>query len=314
MHKNGDLIDSYKERQQEGVKIYVIIYQNVGTTVPIDSTHTKYRLLDLHPNVFVQRSPRHVGGLGSQNVFFWAHHEKVISIDHTIGFVGGLDLCFGRWDSPEHVLTDDKPSGFEEGIDGERIKDPQVWPGKDYSNPRIHDFFELDKPYEDMYDRKQTPRMPWHDVSMQVTGQPARDIARHFVQRWNYLLRTKPPSKPTPILLPPPDFTAAELEYLNLNGTCEVQLLRSCGQWSMGLQDKTEQSIQNAYLKCIEQSEHFVYIENQFFITSCECDGTKIENQIGDAIVNRIIRAHKEGTEWRAIILMPLMPGFQNYN
>lgn len=26
---------------------------------------------------------------------------------------------------------------------------------------------------------------------MQVVGQPARDLARHFVQRWNYLLRIK---------------------------------------------------------------------------------------------------------------------------
>jgi phospholipase D1/2 len=301
-----------QRKAQEGVKIYVIIYQNVGATVPIDSTHTKYSLLGLHPNIFVQRSPRHVGGLTGQNVFFWAHHEKIISIDHTVGFVGGLDMCFGRWDSPEHVLVDDKPSGFNEGMEGKTIEDPQVWPGKDYSNPRIHDFFELDKPYDDMYDRKQTPRMPWHDVSMQLTGQPARDIARHFVQRWNYLLRTKPPSKPTPILLPPPEFTKAELESLNLNGTCELQIVRSCGPWSMGLQEKTEHSIQNAYLKCIEQSEHFVYIENQFFITSCECDGTQIENAIGDALVNRIIRAHKEGTEWRAVILLPLMPGFQN--
>ena len=302
-----------QRKAQEGVKIYVIIYQNVGTTVPIDSTHTKYSLLGLHPNVFVQRSPRHVGGLGGQNVFFWAHHEKVISIDHTIGFVGGLDLCFGRWDSPEHILVDDKKaSGFEEGLEGKLIDDPQVWPGKDYSNPRIHDFFELDKPYEDMYDRQQTARMPWHDVSMQCSGQPARDIARHFVQRWNYLLRTKPPSKPTPILLPPPDFTAAELETLNLTGTCEMQLVRSCGQWSMGLQDKTETSICDAYMKCIEKSEHFVYIENQFFITASECDGTKIENGIGDALVNRIIRAHKEDTDWRAVILIPLMPGFQN--
>jgi len=300
-----------QRKAQEGVKIYVIIYQNVGTTVPIDSTHTKYSLLGLHPNVFVQRSPRHVGGLGAQNVFFWAHHEKVISIDHTVGFVGGLDLCYGRWDSPEHVLSDDKPLGFDEGVEGKLMDDPQIWPGKDYSNPRIRDFFELDKPYEDMYDRKQTPRMPWHDIAMQVTGQPARDIARHFVQRWNYLLRTKPPTKPTPILLPPPEFTAAELEHLDLNGTCEFQLLRSAGAWSLGLQE-TEQSIQNAYIKVIEQSEHFVYIENQFFITSCDCDGTKIENQIGDAIVNRIIRAHKEGTDWRCVILIPLMPGFQN--
>ena len=150
--------------------------------------------------------------------------------------------------------------------------------------------------------------MPWHDISMQVTGQPARDIARHFVQRWNYLLRTKPPSKPTPVLLPPPDFTAAELESLELTGTCEVQLLRSCGPWSMGLQEKTEHSIQNAYLKCIEQSEHFIYIENQFFITATCSEQSPIRNQIGGAIVERIIKAAKAGEKYKVIIALPSVP------
>ena len=26
---------------------------------------------------------------------------------------------------------------------------------------------------------------------MQMVGQPARDLARHFIQRWNHLLRIK---------------------------------------------------------------------------------------------------------------------------
>lgn len=69
--------------------------------------------------------------------------------------------------------------------------------GKDYSNARVGDFHTLNKPGEDMYDRGKIPRMPWHDVGMQVVGQPARDLARHFIERWNYLLRIKvntPPS------------------------------------------------------------------------------------------------------------------------
>ena len=39
-------------------------------------------------------------------------------------------------------------------------------------------------------------------------------------------------------------------------------------------------------------------------------ENTKIENKIGDAFVNRIIRAHREGTKWRACIVLPLLPGF----
>ncbi len=55
---------------------------------------------------------------------------------------------------------------------------------------------------------------------------------------------------------------------------------------------------------------HIPSIENQFFITSTMIETTKIENQIGDALVNRIIRAYREGTPWRAIIVIPLVPGF----
>ena len=27
--------------------------------------------------------------------------------------------------------------------------------------------------------------MPWHDVALSITGAGARDVARHFIQRWN---------------------------------------------------------------------------------------------------------------------------------
>ena len=87
-----------------------------------------------------------------------------------------------------------------------------------------------------------------------------------------------------PFLIPPSEFKPGELTQLGLTGTCELQICRSTGPWSLGTSDKVEHSIQNAYLKgmyaalplssnpdthiAIQLSEHFVYIENQFFITS----------------------------------------------
>jgi phospholipase D1/2 len=62
----------------------------------------------------------------------------------------------------------------------------------------------------------------------------------------------------------------------------------------------------------IEDSDHFVYMENQFFITSTDVNNTKITNRIGDALVDRIIRAHQNDEDWRCVIVIPLMPGFQN--
>ena len=207
---------------------------------------------------------------------------------------------------------DDKLTGFELSDAPKDADHCQLWPGKDYSNPRVQDFYALDKPYEEMYDRAKVPRMPWHDIHMQVVGQPARDLTRHFVQRWNYILRQRKPTRPTPFLLPPPDFNPADLESLGLNGTCEVQILRSACEWSLGTPGATEHSILNAYVKLIEQSEHFIYVENQFFISSCEVEGTRIENTIGDALVERINRAFQKKEDWRAIVVIPLMPGFQN--
>ena len=297
-----------QRKAREGVKVFVIVYRNINSAIPIDSEYTKFSLLDLDSNVFVQRSPNQI----RQNTFFWAHHEKICIIDHLVAFVGGIDLCFGRWDTPEHRVADDKLTGYEETELPKDSDHCQLWPGKDYSNPRVQDFYALDKPYEEMYDRSKIPRMPWHDISMQVVGQPARDLTRHFVQRWNYILRQRKPTRPTPFLLPPPDLDPASLEALGLDGTCEIQILRSCAMWSMGTPDRVEHSIMNAYIKMIQESDHFVYIENQFFISTCEVEGAKIENTIGEALVERIIRAHKDDEAWRTVILIPLMPGFQN--
>ena len=303
-----------QRKARQGVKIFIIMYRNINSAIPIDSEYSKQALLDLHPNIYVQRSPNQV----RQQVFFWAHHEKICVVDHIVAFCGGVDLCFGRWDTPDHRVVDDKRTGKEHADFPRDADNCQMWPGKDYSNPRVQDFFDLFEPYGEMYDRNKTPRMPWHDIGMQIVGQPARDLSRHFVQRWNYLLRQRRapgrggPSRPIPILLPPPDFNSADLESLGFAGTCDVQMLRSCGEWSIGTPGKTERSIQNAYIKLIETSDHFVYIENQFFITSCMVESAQIFNQIGDALVERIIRAHKNGEDWAAVIVIPLMPGFQN--
>ncbi|KAG9016332.1 Phospholipase D1 [Tulasnella sp. 427] len=291
-----------QRKAEQGVKVYVILYKEVSNrTTPTDSNYAKRKLMALHPNIMVQRSPAHF----STGTFYWAHHEKMCVIDETIAFMGGLDLCFGRWDTPQHILVDD---GNIEGADGST----QIWPGKDYSNARVMDFHTLNKPHEDMYDRTKVARMPWHDIGVQFVGQPARDLCRHFVQRWNYLLRTKTHSRVMPFLLPAPDFKITELNDQGLTGTCEIQICRSAGPWSLGTATRIEHSIQNAYLKgrSIELSEHFVYIENQFFITSTVVNDIPVENNIGDALVHRIIRAHREKTPWRACIVIPLLPGF----
>ncbi|CEG80021.1 Putative Phospholipase D [Rhizopus microsporus] len=288
------------------------MYKEVAMALPLYSHLAKRTLLALSPNIYVQRHPsRALDVFHKDSIFFWAHHEKICVVDNEIAFIGGIDKCFGRYDTPGHILVDD----FSPDSNGDRA---QIWPGKDYSNPRIIDFHTLDKPFEDNMDRSTLPRMPWHDVSMRIVGQAAKHVARHFVQRWNYLRRKKPsaPKRPTPMLLPVPDTNTPldpgddRLCHPHTCDSCKVQILRSVSSWSIGSVDHVEHSILDAYIESIRESKYFIYIENQFFVTSTKSGNTMIENGIGEAIVNRIIEASNRNEKWKAIIIIPLVPGF----
>ncbi|RLN92276.1 hypothetical protein BBJ28_00020242, partial [Nothophytophthora sp. Chile5] len=156
------------KKAEAGVKIYVLIYREVKLALTLNSAYTK-RSLMLHPNIRVLRDPI----FQIQSLGFWSHHEKIVCIDQSLAFVGGLDLCFGRYDHHGHPLSD--PG------------DDPIWKGKDYSNPIIKDFVRVNKPFEDLIDRSSQPRMPWHDVHCSISGPPVQDVAYHFIQRWNFV-------------------------------------------------------------------------------------------------------------------------------
>ena len=65
-----------------------------------------------------------------------------------------------------------------------------------------------------------------------------------------------------------------------------------------------ERSIYNCYLKAIENAEYFIYIENQFFISSC----SGAQNKVVEALVKRICRAIDEKKPFRVVVILPLHP------
>ncbi|RIA88545.1 hypothetical protein C1645_725863 [Glomus cerebriforme] len=292
-----------KKKAEEGVMIYVVVYKEVKYALTLDSRYTKMTLESLHRNIKVQRHPDH----GPEGTMFWAHHEKMVVIDSQIAFIGGLDLCFGRYDTHTHEMADFYPDEIKDD-EIERLR--TIWPGLDYSNPRVKDFVNVADYSNEIIDKKQTPRMPWHDVSIGMVGPPARDVARHFVQRWNFIKDEKAYDKDKfPFLTPKGEYVSTRDESL-FRGTCSVQLLRSSAEWSSGI--KQENSIYNAYCHLIRTAKHFIYIENQFFITSTENDSDHaIKNRIGEVLVERVKRAHKQNEKFRIIVVMPLLPAFE---
>ncbi|XP_066597975.1 phospholipase D1 isoform X2 [Prorops nasuta] len=450
----------------EGVKVFVMIYKEVEVALGINSYYSKQKLVEKCPeNIKVLRHPDHAR-LG---VFLWAHHEKIVVVDQSLAFVGGIDLCYGRWDNNEHRLTDlgsvhqssiyipskgkvcstsskrmgnanpqqhvllplavatntivmattkcipmlpmvenfstlslpqlnpgdpllisppndmdtikcntpnsqrknlfdmakttvDKvktnikmkrkewinmvyspnegSSDEEEDVvddatfrtpidDGEGMLFRQddlvydlsgaakLWLGKDYTNFIVKDFNDLEKPYQDLVDRSTTPRMPWHDIGVMVQGASARDVARHFIQRWNATKLEKAKLNiGYPFLLPKSykDCTS-HAPFINPSNSHKVrcQVLRSVSSWSAGFLDAEtiEQSIQEAYIQAISKAERYIYIENQFFITLATMERSSVKNRIGETLLKRILRAHREGSVFRVFVIMPLLPGFE---
>ncbi|XP_061608303.1 phospholipase D1 isoform X2 [Phyllopteryx taeniolatus] len=320
-----------KRKADQGVKVCVLLYKEVELALGINSEHSKRTLMDMHPNIKVMRHPDHVSSV----VFLWAHHEKMVAIDQTVAFVGGIDLAFGRWDDSQYRLTDldstdtaakvteTEPQGDpdENGSAGPKPSEDQtqevvdltgntkLWLGKDYSNFIRKDWVQLDRPFEDNIDRTRVPRMPWRDLSAALHGRAARDVARHFIQRWNFtkIFKNKYKDDFYPYLLPKSLCSADTLSF-TVPGSKEakVQVLRSADRWSAGT---CENSILNAYIHTIESSQHYIYVENQFFI-SC-ADGKTVHNGIGDAIVNRILRAYREQKKYKVFVVIPLLPGFE---
>eukprot|EP00062_Callorhinchus_milii_P024898 gi/632985296/ref/XP_007909600.1/ PREDICTED: phospholipase D2 isoform X1 [Callorhinchus milii] len=325
-----------KRKAEQGVKIFVLLYKEVELALGINSDYSKRTLTSLHSNITVMRHPDHV----SSTVLLWAHHEKLVVIDQSVAFLGGIDLAYGRFDDHEYRLTDlENPDQVDhkselildhnnadhserhqesEDFSNEKPKEhllipdqtnQKFWLGKDYCNFILKDWVQLDKPFEDFIDRCTTPRMPWRDIGVVVHGGAARDVARHFIQRWNFtkIVKAKYKAPLFPYLLPRSHDTADKLPFVIPDCvTSNVQVLRSVECWSAG---SCESSIYNAYLQVIRDSEHFIYIENQFFI-SC-ADERNVYNRIGDVIVDRILKAHNAGKTYRVYILVPLLPGFQ---
>ncbi|RKP34653.1 hypothetical protein BJ085DRAFT_35999, partial [Dimargaris cristalligena] len=186
-------------KAEEGVEIYIVMYKEVTVSLPLSSLYTKKALRSLHPNIHVQRHPDHVPG----GVFYWAHHEKIVVVDSNMAFIGGLDLCYGRFDTHTHRLADYTPLVNRTHGEGEEPILPFMFPGQDYNNARIKDFLNVDKMFYPLIPRERAPRMPWHDVHMGMIGDAARDVARHFIERWNFVKVSKASQRSSlPLLMP----------------------------------------------------------------------------------------------------------------
>lgn len=323
-----------KRKADEGVKIYIIVYQEIPENDSMDSAHTVKALEALSPNIFVMRHPSH-DIFSPESVYFWSHHEKLVIVDNRYVALGGLDLCFGRWDTHNHYLADAHPTQFNRTL----------FPGQDYNNSRVLDFQKVQHFVFNQLSTLKTGRMSWHDIHVMLVGPSGQDAVLHFAERWNFIKGQKYANEPRYLYLPIPTTTSTAESIVSahpmlnswantakdtpqlvatspstntpaasgdpttqMQPTCRVQFCRSASEWSHGV-IPTEQSIQNAYIQLIKEAKHFIYIENQFFISATESGGS-IVNLVAQALRDRILQAASAKEKFKVIVMIPEVPGF----
>ncbi|OMJ79033.1 hypothetical protein SteCoe_21016 [Stentor coeruleus] len=280
---NSKIIDLLGEIADRGVKIYILLYKELSFALTLNSLYSKRKLQKRSPNIKVLRHPT-VSIRGGN--FIWSHHTKLICVDNTCAFLGGLDLCWGRWDTPEHCLDD---------IDGE------IWPGIDYSNSRIADFVKVDDFETDSIDRNSEPRMPWHDVAISVSGVVVKDLWIHFMQVWNHVIKDITGNKNREHMMPLNDMTVHQRITNNL-----VDMLAKASKASkknnsilidfggnINIQKNLEENEEVAKLKAKFEKERKISEKEEIKITEKKFNAMNIfKNIVKNKLLNPYPEAH----------------------
>ncbi|CAN6222926.1 unnamed protein product [Urochloa humidicola] len=281
-----------------------------------------------HSGVHCVLSPRYASNklsIFKQQVVgtLFTHHQKCVIVDtqatgnnrKITAFIGGLDLCDGRYDTPEHRLFKDLDTVFKD----------------DFHNPT----FPVNK---------FGPRQPWHDLHCKIEGPAAYDVLTNFEQRWRKSAKWKVSvrravswhhdtlvkiDRMSWIVSPSADELNAHVCDEKDPENWHVQVFRSIDSGSVKgfpklVQEAESQnlvcaknlqidkSIHNAYVKAIRSAQHFVYIENQYFIGSSYFwsahRSAGAENLIPIELAIKIARKIKAKERFAAYIVIPMWP------
>ncbi|KAK6162427.1 hypothetical protein DH2020_002268 [Rehmannia glutinosa] len=348
----GELL---KSKSQEGVRVLLLIWDDPTSrsilgykTDGVMQTHDEEtRRFFKHSSVQVLLCPRVAGKRHSwvkqrEVGVIYTHHQKTVVVDadagnnrrRIIAFLGGLDLCDGRYDTPQHPI----------------FRTLQTLHSDDYHNPTYAG------------NVAGCPREPWHDLHCKIDGPAAYDVLSNFEERWlkaskphgikklkmsydDALLRIERMPEILGLSDAPcvsdddPEGWHVQISKITLaSWQCGVDYYSTLVHWAgvcsidsnsvkgfpkdpkegtmrnlaYGKNVLIDMSIHSAYIKAIRGAQHFIYIENQYFIGS-----SYNWNQYKDAGANNLIpmeialkiaetiRAHER---FAAYIVIPMWP------
>ncbi|KAF7848678.1 hypothetical protein BT93_L1749 [Corymbia citriodora subsp. variegata] len=320
----GELL---KKKASEGVRVLMLVWDDrtsVGLLKKdgLMATHdleTEHYFHDTEVHcVLCPRNPDD-GGSFVQDLeisTMFTHHQKIVVVDsempggwsqrrRIVSFVGGIDLCDGRYDTPFHSLFRTLDAAHHDDFHQPNFAGASITKGG--------------------------PREPWHDIHSRLEGPIAWDVLYNFEQRWRkqggndllLLLREL-----DDVIIPP-----SPVMFSDDPERWHVQLFRSIdGGAAFGFPENPEdaaraglisgkdniidRSIQDAYIHAIRRAKSFIYIENQYFLGSSfdwSADGIKPEDinalhLIPKELSLKIVTKIEAGERFSVYVVVPMWP------
>ncbi|PWA56675.1 phospholipase D alpha 1 precursor [Artemisia annua] len=320
----GDLL---KNKASEGVKVLMLIWDD-RTSVDLlkrdglmathdEDTENFFQGSDVHC-ILCPRNPDDGGSFiqDLQISTMFTHHQKIVVVDsempsggsqnrRVVSFVGGIDLCDGRYDSQFHSLFRTLDSAHHD----------------DFHQPN----------YTGASITKGGPREPWHDIHSRLEGPVAWDVLFNFEQRWkkqggkdilvNFRELDDIMTPPSPVMFPDDPETWNVQVFRSIDGGAAFgfpdtpEEAAKAGLVS-GKDNIIDRSIQDAYIHAIRRAKNFIYIENQYFLGSSyawDFDDVKGEDVgalhlIPKELSLKIVSKIEAGEKFTVYVVVPMWP------
>ncbi|XP_059643049.1 phospholipase D beta 1-like [Cornus florida] len=325
----GDLLET---KSKEGVKVLLLLwsdptsmnilgYKKVGYMDTHDEETRRFFKQSLVKVLLCPRSAGNGHSIRRKQVVgtIYSHHQKTVIVDADAGhgkrkiiaFVGGLDLCMGRYDTPKHPILSTLQTVHKDECHNPNFTGPAVG----------------------------CPREAWHDLHCRIDGPAAYDILTNFEERW---FRASEPHGINKMKVSYDDsllridkisdiIGMADVPFLGEDDpeAWHVQVFRSIDSNSVkGLPEDPKEatnknlvcgknvlidmSIHTAYVKAIRAAQHFIYIENQYFIGSSynwtDYKDLGANNLIPMEIALKIANKIRANERFSAYIVIPMWP------
>ncbi|KAH0970334.1 hypothetical protein GBA52_022490 [Prunus armeniaca] len=309
----GDLTlgELLKKKANEGVQVLMLVWDD-RTSVRLlkrdgvmathdEDTESYFHHTKVHC-VLCPRNPDNgqsiIQDLEVSTMF--THHQKIVVVDselpngglekrRIVSFIGGIDLCDGRYDTPSHPIFRTLGTTHHNDLHQPNFAGASITKGG--------------------------PREPWHDIHY-----GGSKVGRTCLLSLRELDDTFIP--PSPVIFPQDHETWNVQLFRSIDGGAAFGFPDSPEDAARaglvtGKDHVIDRSIQDAYINAIRRAKSSIYIENQYFLGSCfswHSDHTLKVEEVGalhlipKELSLKIVSKIEAGERFTVYIVMPMWP------